>query len=158
MRAILAALAIISIATPATAETDPLLEPPAELAWPPDLPRQHFVPRGKLTPTDTELTPRWVPGGWLLPHDLADHVEDRLEYLDAQPKLCGKKLRGLDKVRAADLKAAVDNCKARCRERLTEASVEETSGFSLLEVVGVAASAVAAGAIIGIVIGLAVDD
>jgi len=145
--------AIIWTATPAAA-TDPL-EPPPALEWPADLPAQVPVPAGRLHPADPELTAIDVPAGTLLPKALADHVRDRLIYLDQIPGLCGVKLRGLADIGTADLKAATRNAEAVCRTRMAEQAADAAGRFAWWEVIAWTAGGVAVGVVAGIVLGIA---
>ncbi len=133
MGAGLIALLILSTALPAG--TDDLIDPPPLIEWPGDLPKA-----------------RTVEGGTLYPDPLDRHISDRLLFLEDYPAKCKARLERLDKVRKAEAKKGIDTCEAVCRERLTAAAAESSSGFTVLEAIGIAAGALAVGVIAGAVV------
>lgn len=161
MKAILAILAITLTSAPADGDepapaADELLEPPAPLAWPSGLPAQLTLPGPGIfiayDDADEEIP---VPAGIVLPDKLANHVHERLRYLDGLPALCRAKLEGLDHVRRTEAEVAVHTSEAICGVRIEEARAD-VSGFTVLEGLGLAAGGIVVGVVVGVVVGFAV--
>lgn len=133
MLRILTTLAIISISASATATSDDLLDPPPNMEWPDGLPRRIAV-----------------DDGWMLPHALADHIHQRLQYLDDFPELCRVKLVGLDGVRRAEHEKAVNVCEATARLRVAEA---RAVGYSFWHLLGGVSAGVGFGLLVGLIVG-----
>lgn len=82
-----------------------------------------------------------------------DYLNSIIIYADEAPKRCRARLQRLNGKKMAEMTRAISNCEAVCRERLTAAAKEKASGFTAWEMVGIASGSVAAGIIIGTVIG-----
>ena len=150
---VLAAISTIAAADrPSEEPRALLLEPPAELPWPSGLPSQLTLdgPASCAMLDNGDVVPLSV--GIFLPEKLANHVEDRLRYLDSQPGLCKAKLDGLDVVCSNEKRRDAATCEAGCNLRV-KAAVADAPGFTYLEGLGLVAAGVLVG---GLAIGLAV--